>query len=381
MYDMSERLERIRAALAAEKLDGLLVSAPVDDMFGFHDENREYVSGFTGSTGYALITHEKAVFAADFRYVQQSERECAPNGFTIFPALKGKSEWFPKFVTAAGLAGRTIGVSAADMSLREFTAFQKLTADLPEGSRPTFVAAPPILETMRRKKDARELGLLQRAIDIADAAFESVAAQLTPEMTERQASTAFERAVLDNGGDGISFATIVAAGPWGAMPHARPRDEPLGRGRPVVFDCGARFQGYNSDLTRTIIIGDPDTRFWEIYGIVDEAQRAAIAGIRPGMTGVDAHLLAQEVIARYGYGDQFGHGLGHGVGLQVHEAPALALSSEDVLEEGMVFTIEPGIYLPGWGGVRIEDIVVLEHDGARALSHATKYAPAGAATT
>jgi len=377
---MSERLDRIRAALAQEKLDGLLISAPVDDMFGHHDENREYVSGFTGSTGYALVTPDRAVFAADFRYVEQAERECAPLGFTVFRALNGKKEWFPGFVAAAGLAGKTVGVSAADMSLREFTAFQKLIDELPEELRPTFVPAPPIIETMRRQKDSAEFALLQRAIDIADAAFEFVKARLVPEMTERDIAAAFERAVLDNGGDGISFATIVAAGPWGAMPHAHPRDEPLGRGRPIVFDMGASYRGYNSDLTRTVVIGEPDAKFWEIYGIVEEAQRAAIEGVRPGMSGIDAHLLAHNVIAGHGYGEQFGHGLGHGVGLQVHESPFMGFTSEDVLEEGMVFTIEPGIYLPGWGGVRIEDIVVLENGHARVLSHATKYAPAGAAT-
>lgn len=378
---MSERLERVRSALAQEHLDGLLISAPVDDMFGHHDENREYVSGFTGSTGYALVTPGVAMFAADFRYVEQAERECTPRGFTVFPALKSKRDWFPPFVEAAGLAGKNVGVSAADMSLREFAAFEKLIGELPEEARPVFVPAPPIVESMRRQKDATEFALLQKAIDIADAAFESVKAEMAPQMTEREVAAAFERAVVANGGDGISFATIVAAGPWGAMPHAHPRDEPLGEGRPIVFDMGARYRGYNSDLTRTVVIGEPDPKFWDVYGIVDEAQRTAIAGVRPGMSGLEAHMLAYDVIAAHGYGERFGHGLGHGVGLQVHESPFMGFSSEDVLEEGMVFTIEPGIYLPGWGGVRIEDIVVLENGQARVLSHATKYAAQAGATT
>ncbi len=375
---MTDRIEQIRSALEAEKLDGLLISAPVDDMFGHHDENREYVSGFTGSTGYALVTADAAIFAADFRYVEQAERECVPRGFAVFPALKGRKDWFPDFVRAARLQGKRVGVSSADMSLREFAAFQKLVADLAAEERPELVAAPAIIEDLRRRKDATELALIQEAIAVADRAFEAVAKALSPEMTEREAAAAFARAVAAGGGEGISFETIVAAGPWGAMPHAHPRNEPLGAGRPIVFDMGARYRGYCSDLTRTFVIGEADARFREVYRVVFEAQAAAIAGVRPGMTGVDAHLLAHNLIAAHGYGEQFGHGLGHGVGLQVHEAPYLGFSSEDVLEEGMVFTIEPGIYLPGWGGVRIEDVVVLENGRARVLSHATKLAPAGA---
>jgi Xaa-Pro aminopeptidase len=196
-------------------------------------------------------------------------------------------------------------------------------------------------------------------------------------MTELELAALVEREVRAAGGDGIAFNTIAAAGPAGAMPHAHPGHTPLGQGRPIVVDMGARSAGYCSDLTRTFVIGASDARFHEIYEVVFEAQRNAIEKIEAGMSGKDAHELAASVIEKAGYGDQFGHGLGHGVGLQVHERPYLGRTSEDTLQEGMVFTVEPGIYLPGWGGVRIEDIVVLENGRARTLSHAPKLVPAG----
>ncbi len=374
---MSDRLERIRSALAEAELDALLVSVPVDDGFGRHADNRKYVSGFTGSTGIALVTMERALFAADFRYTEQAERECVPRGFEVFKALGSSKEWYPNFLREAKLGGKRLGVSRNDMSLAGWVNLQERIAGMEPGERPEPVPAPLIIETLRRRKDAEELALLQRAIDIADAAFEALSVELDPGMTEIEVAETFARNVVAGGGERISFETIVAGGPWGAMPHAHPRAEPIGANRPIVIDMGAEYRGYCSDLTRTVVLGTPDDEFRKIYDIVYEAQRAAIEGVRPGMSGVEAHKLAADVIERHGYGDRFGHGLGHGVGLQVHEAPYLGLSSEDVLEEGMVFTIEPGIYLPGWGGVRIEDIVVLENGRARVLSHASKLTPAG----
>ncbi|MEO9254739.1 MAG: aminopeptidase P family protein [Tepidiformaceae bacterium] len=375
---MSERLDRLRAALAENELDALLVSVPVDDGFGRHADNRKYISGFTGSSGIALITAQRALFAADFRYTEQAERECVPRGFEVFEALGNSKDWMPRLLLEARLSGKKLGVSQADMSLAGWSALQQRVESMQSLDRPQLLPAPQIIETLRRHKDAEEMALLQRAIDIADASFEALQLQLSPKLTEVEVEDLFEAGVLAEGAESISFETIVAAGAWGAMPHAHPRDgQRIGEGQPIVIDMGAQYQGYCSDLTRTVVVGEPNAKFREIYGIVFEAQRRAIEGVRPGMTGVDAHNLAANVIAEHGYGERFGHGLGHGVGLQVHEAPYIGLSSEDILEEGMVFTIEPGIYLPGWGGVRIEDIVVLESSGARILSHASKLTPAG----
>jgi Xaa-Pro aminopeptidase len=360
------------------KLDGLLVSVPVDDPFGRHGENRYWLSGFTGTAGSALVTRDKALLIADFRYTEQAATECAPYGFEVFPALGGMKEWFPKLAAEGALAGRTLGISRGDMSYGSFLSWQEHMAELPTGERFELVPAPPIVEKLRARKDAFELASLQRAIDLADASFEALLAELSPEQTERQVAGLFEQGVIARGGEGPSFATIVAAGPHAAMPHAQPTDDGLGQGRTIVIDMGARADGFCSDLTRTVVLGEPDAKFHEIYGIVFEAQQYAIEHVEAGMTGAAAHQLAMGVIERYGYGERFGHGLGHGVGLEVHEHPYLGPSSEDILEEGMVFTIEPGIYLPGWGGVRIEDVVILEKGRARVLSHAPKLKPAGA---
>jgi Xaa-Pro aminopeptidase len=193
-----------------------------------------------------------------------------------------------------------------------------------------------------------------------------------PGWTEKQVAWEIERYIHENGGEGPSFPSIVAGGAWGAMPHAYPRDRALEEGEGVVIDMGARLDGYCSDLTRTIYLGHPDARFRAIYDIVFAAQLAAYEMIEPGMTGEQAHMLAHKVIEGAGYGEYFGHGLGHGIGLQVHEGPRVTPASSDKLEEGMVFSIEPGIYLTGWGGVRIEDLVVLENGHCRFLSHAPK---------
>lgn len=372
---MTERLTLIRAAVDEAGLDALLISAPGEENLGA--ASRYYVAGFTGSAGMVYVSRDRAVFVADFRYVEQAGRECVPRGFEVFSALGHRTEWFPRLAGEAGLGGLKVGLAKGDLTYGGFLRLQELADELPAGDRPEFVPAPPIVETLRRCKDEDELALIQRAIDISDAACDAVVADLSPEQTELEVAEAFARGVRAGGGDDISFETIVATGPWSAMPHAQPRGERLGSSRPVVIDMGAKYRGYCSDLTRTVTIGAPDETFRHIYEIVFEAQRAAIAGIEVGMTGVQAHNVAHDVIRAAGYEAEFGHGLGHGIGLDVHEAPHVGLTSEDVLEEGMVFTIEPGIYLPGWGGVRIEDIVVLENGRPRVLSHASKLTPAG----
>jgi Xaa-Pro aminopeptidase len=375
---MDDRLTRIRAALAEAKLDALYISSPVDDSYGRHSQNRQYVSGFSGSTGRALITRDRAILAVDFRYVEQAEREAVPLGFEVWKTSPSRQkEWLPRLFADAELAGTTIGISRDDVSYGEFVTVQEAARSMPPGARPKLKPAPRIVESLRKLKDAAELMALQRSIDICDAAYERTWATIAAGQTEREVAAEVESAIRALGGDGVAFDTIVAGGPWAAMPHASPRDEPLREGQTIVIDMGALAGGYCSDLTRTTVLGAPDGKFQEIYAIVFEAQRNAIERVEPGMTGPIAHALAWDVIAKHGYGEQFGHGLGHGVGLEVHEAPYLGKTSEDTLQEGMVFTIEPGIYVPGWGGVRIEDVVVLEGGRARVLSRAQKLTPAG----
>ena len=375
----AQRLDRVRAALDEAGLDGLYVASPVDDVNHRHSANRRYLTGFSGSTGYAAISSTEAFLAVDSRYSAQARREAEPRGFAIFDAKGPQSAWLPGFVAAAGLAGKRIGLSRSDLSYGDFLTLREAVDRMPDADRPDLVPAPPIVERLRARKDAEELALLEEAIAIAERAFLDVTATLEPGVTERGFAASLDAAVKKHGARGLSFEPIVAGGERGAMPHADLSDRPFGAGEPIIVDWGAELSGYCSDLTRTFFLGPEPERFRGVYEVVREAQQAAIERVEAGMTGADAHTLAASVIEEHGYGDAFTHGLGHGVGLDVHDYPPyLGPTSEDVLEDGMVFTIEPGIYLPGWGGVRIEDIVTLEDGRARQLSHLDSTLPAGA---
>jgi Xaa-Pro aminopeptidase len=367
---VSSRVDRLRQKMAEVELDGLLVSSPIEDTFGNVGANRRYLSGFTGSVGYLLVTQETAFIAVDFRYYEQAQRQ-AP-GFTLFPASGALPEWFASLVGEAGLAGKKLGFEAGDITVVTYQTITKTVREMPAARRPKLLAAPPLVERLRVTKDADEVAAIQRAVDLGDEAFVAVVQRIEPGWTEAQAAWEIEKYIREHGGEGLSFQIIVAGGPWGAMPHAYPRDERIEEGEPIIIDMGVRLGGYCSDLTRTLFLGQPDEQFEKIYDIVLTAQLTAEALIRKDMTGEQAHLLAHNVIAETGYGENFGHGLGHGVGLQVHEAPHLARASQDVLADGMVFTIEPGIYVSGWGGVRIEDMVVLEDGRPRVLTKAPK---------
>jgi Xaa-Pro aminopeptidase len=359
--------------MAKANLDAFLVGAPVEDIFHTHAANRRYLSGFTGSTGWLLITADHAFVAVDFRYVEQAERECPQ--FTVFRTTGGIDKWFPDIVGEARLSAKRIGFEPGDITVAAFQAIKKSIEAIPTPDRPKFLYAPPIITQMRAIKDPAEIEALQQAVDTGDAAFSAVAERIKPGWTERRVALEIETEARRLGAEGLSFPTIVAAGPHGAMPHAQPRDHRIEDGDVVVIDMGVIVNGYCSDLTRTIPVGKPDAKFHEIYDIVLVAQRTAEELVRTGMTGEEAHMLAHSVIAEAGYGENFGHGLGHGVGLLIHEAPRLARLSKDELKDGMVVTIEPGIYITGWGGVRIEDMAVLDDGKARIMTRAPKLMP------
>jgi Xaa-Pro aminopeptidase len=368
---MSARLQRLREKMADVRLDGFLVGAPVEDTFRTHAANRRYLSGFTGSTGWLLITADAAFIAVDFRYFDQAQREAS--GFTLFPTSDGIESWFARLVGEAGLTGRRIGFEPGDTTVATYQAMKKALEKMPPGERAKLLAAPSLVEDLRAIKEPEEIAALQGAVDLGDEAFQAVAQRIEPGWTERQVAWEIERYAREHGADGLSFETIVAAGPWGAMPHAQPRDHPIEAGEPVIIDMGVRVDGYCSDLARTIVVGgERDSRFREIYDIVLTAQLTAEELLKSGMSGEEAHMLAHSVIAEAGHGEDFGHGLGHGVGLLVHESPRLANTSKDELKDGMVATIEPGIYISGWGGVRIEDMVVIDQGKARVMSRAPK---------
>jgi Xaa-Pro aminopeptidase len=361
---METRLQRLRAALAERELDGVFISSA---------NNRRYMSGFTGSAGYLLVTPDDAVIATDFRYYEQSAAQ-APD-FRLHKTVQGFDTWVPPLFE--GQAGKKIAIESNDMTVGVFRAINKALRSLPEGERPELAPAPDVVERLRIYKEPAEIEALQKAVDLGDAAFTNVAERIEPGWTEKQVAWEIEKYIREHGGDGLSFDTIIAGGPWGAMPHAYPRDRKLEEGEGVVIDMGCDVGGYMSDLTRTIFLGKPDDQFKKIYDIVLTAQLTAEEMVKPGMGGEECHMIAHNVIEASGYGETFGHGLGHGIGLQVHEAPRVARTSTDVLEDTMVFTIEPGIYITGWGGVRIEDMVVLENGKARVMSTAPKLAFAG----
>lgn len=349
------RLDRLRQRLDESGLDLLFVSQA---------ENRRYLSGFTGSAGFLLVGPQTAVLATDFRYIEQAAAE-APD-FDLFRPEGDISRWFP--VLASGFGPVKMGFESDSLPHAAFLQLQKGVAEF------SFQLVPTsgLVEGVRAVKDAAELALIEQAVALADAAFAAVVARLEVGWTELRLAWELERYMREHGSGVMPFDIIVAAGPRSSLPHAQPTDRPIGVGEPIVIDMGARIGGYCSDMTRTICLGAPDDTFKRVFDLVLGAQLTAEATIAAAMTGGQADALARRVIAEGGHGDEFGHGLGHGIGLVTHEQPRLGLNSDHILADGMVFSVEPGVYLPGWGGVRIEDLVVLENGRARVLTRSPK---------
>jgi len=355
-FRFPSRVQKLREHLAKVELDAIFVS---------NGENRRYISGFVSTAGYLLVTQNDAVVCTDFRYTEQAAQQ-AP-GWRI-DRIGGKPEWLAKLVNEFAI--KTLGFEADDMTVGTLERFKKALKE--NDVDPEWKATSGIGVDLRAYKDSGELELLQRAIDIGDQAFEETADLLEVGMTEKEAAWIFEKAVRERGAESISFETIVAIGPNAARPHHATSDSKLVEGQTIVFDCGSRYQGYCSDLTRTVVLGDADDEIKRVYDIVLTAQLAAIDMVKPGMTGEECDAIARKIITEAGHQNDFGHSLGHGLGLEVHENPGVGPNAKGKLGNGMPFTIEPGIYIPGWGGVRIEDVVVLDNDKARVMSHATK---------
>lgn len=354
---MSNRLAKLRSQLAGKGLDAIIIS---------QDENRRYLSGFTGSAGFLLISPQRAILATDFRYVEQAQAQ-AP-GFEVVQIQGGIAKWFPRLVSELdasklGFEGRAI----------PFSTYKELTDALRDTKNGiSLVPTDGLVEPLRAVKDKDELKLIEEAAALADAALEEIIPRFRPGISEKELAWEIESFMRRNGSEPVPFELIVASGANSAMPHARPTDRIIRQGEPVVIDIGATVEGYTSDTTRTICPGNSESMFNKVYDIVLGAQLTALATLQPGMTGEQVDRLARTVIEQAGYKDNFGHGLGHGVGLATHEEPRLGTGSTDILAEGMVFTIEPGIYINGWGGVRIEDMAVLEDGKARLLTKSRK---------
>jgi Xaa-Pro aminopeptidase len=358
------RLARLREAFDSFGLDGLVVSQP---------ESRYYLSGYTGhdlpprdSAGYLIITRDKTLLLSDPRTTEQAERESPDYEVVSYGAGSRGAEGVANAASKLGIA--RLGFESIHLP---YGIWDEMRRHLVEGI--TFTPVGPIIDELRVIKDAEELAHLTEAVDVLDRCLADVLGRTHPGMTEKHVARMVELYLLEHA-DGPSFPSIVASGPNASVPHAVPSDRRIEAGEVLKIDIGAMSNGYCSDMTRTVCFGQPrDARLVELHALVLEAQEQAERGVRPGMTGREGDALARDVIARAGYAQAFSHSLGHGIGLEVHEPPWLSQSrGEEQLRPGMVFSVEPGVYLPGWGGVRIEDLVVLEDGGARVLSHSPK---------
>ena len=354
----TSRVEKLRSHLENQQIDAMLISSP---------ENRRYLSGFAGSAGYLLVTEKEQVLATDFRYIEQAEQQ-AP-GYRI-ERITASAAWLPQLALNAGIT--RIGFEANNVSIATHSTFLKAIQDDLESSNLELIATNEVIDRMRAIKDKDELELIEKAIMVTDQAFEDVSTSIKPGITEKRVAWELEKSMREQGAEGLAFDIIVGAGINGALPHHLADDTPILSGQSVVIDMGAKYQGYCADLTRTIFVGDLDEQFETVYSTVLSAQLEAEEKVSPGMTGGEVDAISRDIISEAGYGDHFGHSLGHGVGLAVHEHPRVGPKADNRIEDGMVFTIEPGIYLTDWGGVRIEDIVVMEGGSARVLSNATK---------
>ncbi|MFQ6121932.1 MAG: M24 family metallopeptidase [Dehalococcoidales bacterium] len=354
---INSRLEKLRQKLSEKEIDAILISQP---------ENRYYLSGFAGSSGFLLITPQKATLATDFRYLEQAKTQ-APD-YEIFQITNDIADWFPRLIAESGL--KRLGFEAGHIT---FAMYQQLN-DIVKGmqSLPKLIPLDGLVESFRMIKEPEEVELIIKAAEIGDNAFTYIEDVIQAGMNEKEVAWEIEKFMRENGSQAVPFDIIVASGPNSALPHAKPSQRTIKSGEPIVIDIGAKFDGYSSDLSRTICLGTPDDTFKKVYDIVLGAQLTVMAIIKEGMTGEQVDRLAREVVKEAGYGEAFGHALGHGVGLAPHELPRLGADSTEALISGMVFTIEPGIYLPGWGGVRIEDLVVMEDGKVRVISKARK---------
>ena len=346
-----DRISRAGAALASAGVDALLVT---------NLNNVRYLTGFSGTNGQVLLGDEGAVFFTDPRYEARAGDLVDGAEVVVYPARI--TDVLADHLVAWNVA--TLGVEGS-MTLSERDDLQKrLDREL--------VTTSGVVEDLRRAKDEREIALLREAIRIGDEAFGWILDRLVPGVSERAISLELEMRMRHNGADGVAFPAIVGSGPLSAHIHHSASDRTFEKGDLVLLDFGCTFGGYCSDLTRTVVLGPASTDQIALYDLVLEAQAAGIVAVAPEAKGVDVDRAARNIIERAGHGDRFGHGLGHGVGLDVHEAPRLHRISEDTLKVGDAVTVEPGVYIPGDGGIRIEDCVLVTSSGAEVLGSAPK---------
>jgi len=354
------RIRRLQKAMQKENIDTLMVSI---------QENRRYISGFTGedtqldeSAGALFLTENRLVLATDSRYETQARSE-APL-FEVFCYRKGLAKSLPEILKS--FKTERLGFESVRLSVQEL---HKIEDQLKKKKiQVVLVPVEDLVEKQREIKSAAEIAAIQRALRLAEEAFQRTVPILKPGITEKEAAWGLEKEMRQAGAEGVSFPIIVAFGENSALPHAVPGGRNLKPGEPILFDWGARLDGYCSDISRSFCIGKPNAFFKKVYQAVRDAQEKAVEAIRPGATTKDIDHIARSLIDRRKFKGRFGHGLGHGVGLAIHEAPRLGPIKDDTLLPGMVFTVEPGIYIPNWGGIRLENMVVVKKDHVHVLN-------------
>ncbi|HHT9110156.1 MAG TPA: M24 family metallopeptidase [Candidatus Brocadiaceae bacterium] len=347
-------IEKIKKKLKEDNVDGVLITNEV---------NIRYVTAFTGSESILLITPWYDYLFTDFRYVEQAQRD--------IPWIKIVERKVSLIKTICAKLKRIrmkkLYVESSYLTLKQHN---ELKENL-KGIR--IIPTEGIIETYRKRKTYEEVKKIQSAIDIAEKAYKSLQQKIAVGMSEKNVADILEFEIRNQGAEKSSFEIISAIGDHASQPHARPsHDRKIGENDVVLIDWGACFQFYNSDLTRVMFVDKITPQWKKIYQIVLDAQQFAIENIRPGKKAKDVDYDARSYIEKKGYGKNFGHGVGHGIGLEVHEGPTINKRSKEILEEGMVFTVEPGIYIPDWGGIRIEDVVLVTSDGCNVLSHESK---------
>ncbi|MGE6412881.1 M24 family metallopeptidase [Planococcus kocurii] len=346
------KIQKLRTEMNSRNIEALLITSSF---------NLRYITGFTGTAGLAIVTQEKAVFITDFRYTEQANDQV--EDFVVVQAEKNLTDEAIK--TVKSLAIQTLAFEQDHMTYATAMQYKsKMDIELQPVS--------DLVEKIRMVKTPEEITILKAAAKIADDAFEHICGFIRPGLTELEVSNELEFFMRKQGATSSSFDIIVASGLRSALPHGVATDKIIEKGDMVTLDFGALYNGYISDITRTVAVGQPSEKMKEVYDVVLKAQELGVEKIGPGISGIEADAIARDYIKSKGYGDAFGHSTGHGIGLEVHEGPGLSFKSETILEPNMAVTVEPGIYLPGIGGVRIEDDILITESGNERLTNSTK---------
>lgn len=359
---LKQRIDRLRELMNQSNFDAVII---------FSDENRRYLSGFTGedgsydeSAGILVITDNDLILATDSRYKLQAENEAEL--YSIYCYEKGLAAELPEILNSLTHKPVNIAIEAARVT---FDLYSKIKQKIDEkGLKCEFTAAEDTLKNFRIIKDSEEIAAIKESLKIAETAFLELKHHISTDMTEKEAAWLLERLIRENGADSLSFPVIAASGQNCALPHAVPTNRKFRKNEPLLFDFGAKLNGYCSDISRTLIIEKPDDMFKEVYQTLFNAQQMAIDAIKPKIRCSDIDKIARDYINNSKFDGRFGHALGHGVGIAIHEPPRLSRLDNTELEAGMVVTVEPGIYIPEWGGIRLENMVRITDNGAEVLN-------------